>query len=131
MPIHPLRSYQHENKSQDNYRTESCPPRKPAGAASSASTSSRTKSQADGPTVAATKSFIVLTHAARPKDDGPRVAFFFDFALEHYRCWAGDAAVFSYAPEMYTEEYGNDQWNGDAVPDVGAQQGVGVHNRAA
>src|SRR2546423_7425197 len=56
---------------------------------------------------------------------------YFHFRLEHHRCRAADAAVFSNAPEMHSHKYRRDQWNTDAVPDIRAQQRIRIHDRPA
>src|SRR5450759_5701417 len=54
-----------------------------------------------------------------------------DFGFEHDRRRARDAAIFSYPPEVHDHQYGSDDRNADAMPDVGTQKRVRVHDRAA
>src|ERR1700726_3956774 len=51
--------------------------------------------------------------------------------LQHDLGWTGDASVFSYSPEMHDHQHRGDDGNTDAVPDVGAQQGIRIDDRAA
>src|ERR1700748_1402248 len=51
------------------------------------------------------------------------------FFCQHERGWAGDAAVFSYAPEVDDHQYTRNDRDANAVPNVRAQQRVGVHDR--
>ena len=51
--------------------------------------------------------------------------------FQHDRRGTGDASVFAHAPEVHHHECRGDDRNRYAVPDVGAQQGIGIHDRAA
>src|SRR5579859_158300 len=44
--------------------------------------------------------------------------------------WAGDAAIFAHTPEVQNHKNGSDDGNADAVPDIGSEQRVGIHNGA-
>src|ERR1700722_1157695 len=72
-----------------------------------------------------------LHHSAGTQDDRAMALLFLDFRFQHHRCGARNAAVFAHAPEMQRHENAGDQRNRDAVPDVGAQQRVGVDDRSA
>src|SRR6202162_3850643 len=54
-----------------------------------------------------------------------------DFGFEHHRRRARDAAIFSYAPEVYDHQHRSDDRNADAMPDVRAQKRIRIHDRAA
>src|SRR5260370_31377844 len=51
--------------------------------------------------------------------------------VEHYGRGAGDAAVLTHTPEVQDHEDGSDDGNADAVPNVGAQERIGVDDGAA
>src|SRR6266404_9065560 len=53
------------------------------------------------------------------------------FGVEHHGRRARDAPILTNAPEVQDHEDRSDDGNADAMPDVGAQQGVGVHDGAA
>src|SRR6267378_6257317 len=53
---------------------------------------------------------------------------FVGFRFEQHRRRAGDAAVFPYAPEVHNHEHGGNDWNANAVPDVGTQQRVRIYD---
>src|SRR5579872_2055482 len=59
------------------------------------------------------------------------VSSYFSFRFEHHGRRARNSAVLANAPEMHTHENGSDQRNGDAMPDIGAKQRVGVNDGAA
>src|SRR5271167_4657805 len=73
----------------------------------------------------------VLPHAAGLHDYRLGTLGVLDFGFEHDRGRAGDAAVFSDTPEMDAHENGSHERNGDAMPNVGAEERVGVHDGAA
>src|SRR5437588_11286184 len=53
------------------------------------------------------------------------------FAGQNHLRWPGDTAVFPDSPEMHDHEDAGNDGNRDAMPDVGAQQRIRVHDRAA
>src|SRR5579864_1370039 len=53
------------------------------------------------------------------------------FFGEHDWGWAGDAAIFSYAPEVDDHQHAGHDRDANAVPDIGAEQGIGVDDRSA
>src|SRR3981081_1704257 len=54
-----------------------------------------------------------------------------DFGFEHDRRRARDAAIFSYAPEVHDHQHRSNDRNSNAMPDVGTQERVRIHDRAA
>src|SRR4029077_6813327 len=72
-----------------------------------------------------------LTHPRRTQDDWSWAALFLDLGLEHHRRGAGDAAIFSDAPEMNAHEDRGDQRDGDAMPYVRTEESVRIHDRPA
>src|SRR6185295_7070450 len=66
-----------------------------------------------------------------PHHNRPRPLLFLNFRFQHDRRRAGNAAILADAPEMDAHKDGSDEWNRDAVPNVGTQQSIGVHNRPA
>src|SRR6266478_4535199 len=53
------------------------------------------------------------------------------FGVENHGRWAGNAAILTNAPEVQNHEDRSDDGNADAVPDVGAEERVGVDDGAA
>src|SRR6266478_3599942 len=51
--------------------------------------------------------------------------------VEHHGCGARDATILTHAPEVQDHEDGSDDGNADAMPDVRAEERVGVHDGAA
>src|SRR2546429_4844238 len=54
-----------------------------------------------------------------------------DLGVENHLSRPGYPAILSHAPEVQDHEDGSNDGNADAVPDVRAQERVGVHNRSA
>src|SRR2546430_16619930 len=54
-----------------------------------------------------------------------------DLRFELHRRGTRDASVFSYPPEVHYQQNQQNRGNGDAVPDIGAQQRIRIHNRSA
>src|SRR5205085_982734 len=48
--------------------------------------------------------------------------------FEHHRRRTGDAAILAYAPEVDGHEDGGDERDADAMPDVGTQERVRIHD---
>src|SRR6266705_5879812 len=69
-----------------------------------------------------------LDHAAGAQDHRPRTLVFLDLRLQHDRRRSGNSAILAHAPEVHAHEDRSDQRYGDAMPDVGAQQRIGVHD---
>src|SRR6185437_13709378 len=68
---------------------------------------------------------------ATPRNDNEWRFSYFGLRFEHYGRRAGDASVFADAPEMDAHENRGDQRNGNAMPNIGAKQRVGVNDGAA
>src|SRR5438270_8270887 len=58
-------------------------------------------------------------------------AWFIGFSFEHHWSRSGNSSVFSHSPKVHDHEYRGDDGDSDAVPDVGAEQGICIHDRAA
>src|SRR3989442_8231285 len=55
----------------------------------------------------------------------------FDFGCQHHRRWSGDATVLSHPPEVNDHKNRSNDRNPNAMPDIGTQQGIRIHDRAA
>src|ERR1700690_3260308 len=72
-----------------------------------------------------------LSHSAGSQYNWTVALLFFDFRFKHDWSRAGNSAILTNAPEMQGHEDAGDQGNGDAMPDVGAQQCVCIDDRPA
>src|SRR5208337_376543 len=59
------------------------------------------------------------------------LSFRLNLGFQHHRGRPGDSTVFPHSPEVHAHESRSNKRNGEAMPDIGSKQGVGVHNRAS
>src|SRR5260370_15612661 len=72
-----------------------------------------------------------LLHTAWLQNDWPMALLFLDFGFEHNGRGPGNSAIFTHAPEMQGHKDAGNQRDGDAMPDVGTEKRVGIHDRSA
>src|SRR5947208_2613830 len=80
--------------------------------------------------VVSCKSLQFSNNGQLTTDCGPllELPFLLNLRLQHHRRWAGNTAIFTDSPEVHGHEGCGNQRDGDAVPDIGPQQSIGVYD---